>query len=78
MRKMINKLFAVLLAGTMTVSAAGLSALALEVDISLGDVTISSDAEKTTVSHYTKDEGSEAATETKSDLGAEESVHVTG
>ena len=42
MAKKMQKLFAMLLIGTVTLSATSLSALALDVDVALGDVTISS------------------------------------
>ena len=59
MAQKMQKLFAMLLIGTVTLSATSLSALALDVDVALGDVTISSVTDgsgSTTVSHTAANE----------------------
>lgn len=79
MAKKMQKLFAMLLIGTVTLSATSLSALALDVDVALGDVTISSvtdESGSTTVSHTAAKEN--GTTEERTDkLGENESVYVT-
>lgn len=79
MAKKMQKLFAMLLIGTVTLSATSLSALALDVDVALGDVTISSvtdESGSTTVSHTAANEN--GTTEERTDtLRENESVYVT-
>ena len=66
MAKKMQKLFAMLLIGTVTLSATSLSALALDVDVALGDVTISSvtnESGSTTVSHTAANENGTTASD---------------
>ena len=79
MAKKMQKLFAMLLIGTVTLSATSLSALALDVDVALGDVTISSvtdESGSTTVSHTAANENGTTEKRTYT-LGENESVYVT-
>ena len=79
MAKKMQKLFAMLLIGTVTLSATSLSALALDVDVALGDVTISSvtdESGSTTVSHTAANENGTTEERTYT-LRENESVYVT-
>ena len=79
MAKKMQKLFAMLLIGTVTLSATSLSALALDVDVALGDVTISSvtdESGSTTVSHTAANENGTTKERTDT-LEENESVYVT-